>query len=559
MRMQQTCEQCGTAFEVTEDDLTFYDKVSPVFGGKKQAIPAPTLCPDCRFQRRLMFRNDRNFYKRISDKSGKEIITIYSPEKPYTVYDKDEWWSDEWDPRDFGRDVDFSRPFFEQYQELRLQVPRVCLFTSNAENSYYTNHALNMRNCYLIWGGGEDQDCMYGNYIAFCKDTLDGFSLYSCERCYDGIASEQCYDCISFMNCRDCQNCVMVEECSACKHCIGCFGLYRKEFCLFNEQLSEEEWKKRLAELGSFTREKMKLLRDRLDAVKNGKPHRGSHIYASENCTGDNIFNSKNCHYCFDIKDCEDCKFTAFTPKGISTHDATFTAPDGLEMCYYVGSTLGGHRMLFTFLAYYCNFALYSQECHYCNNIFGCASMRHHEYCILNKQYSKEEYEKLTGKLIDHMKETGEWGEYFPPQLAPIAYNESNAIDFFPMAKEEVLKREWLWRDEDPVREEGIRITDIPETIEQADNSITEKVLICETTGKPFKILPQELQFYRLMKLPIPRKHPVARHKDRLARRCPRKLWQRTCTSCNKSMQTNYAPERSEIVYCEECYRKEVY
>ena len=145
----KSCTLCGSQFEISQEDMEFYDRVSPTFDEKKAQIPPPEHCPNCRFRRRLMFRNDRHFYNRKSDYSGKDIITFYSPDKPYKVFDRDEWWADTWNPLDFGRDVDFSRPFLEQFQELRLEVPRVNLIQSNTENSNYTNHALNMKNCYL--------------------------------------------------------------------------------------------------------------------------------------------------------------------------------------------------------------------------------------------------------------------------------------------------------------------------------------------------------------------------------------------------------------------------
>jgi hypothetical protein len=78
-------------------------------------IPPPTLCPDCRQQRRLSFRNERKLYKRKCDATGKDIISIYSPDKPYTVYHQDYWWSDAWEPMDYGRDFDFSRSAIEQF------------------------------------------------------------------------------------------------------------------------------------------------------------------------------------------------------------------------------------------------------------------------------------------------------------------------------------------------------------------------------------------------------------------------------------------------------------
>jgi Zn ribbon nucleic-acid-binding protein len=59
------------------------------------------LCPECRQQRRLSFRNERNLYKRDCDATGKSIISIYSPDKPYKVYNQDFWWSDNWDAMDY--------------------------------------------------------------------------------------------------------------------------------------------------------------------------------------------------------------------------------------------------------------------------------------------------------------------------------------------------------------------------------------------------------------------------------------------------------------------------
>ena len=107
------CKNCSTNFDITDKDLEFYDKVSPVFEWKKYQIPTPTLCCDCRWQRQLAWRNERKLYKRKCDLTGKQIISVYSPDKPYTVYDQKEWWSDKWDPTDYKKEFDFSVPFFE--------------------------------------------------------------------------------------------------------------------------------------------------------------------------------------------------------------------------------------------------------------------------------------------------------------------------------------------------------------------------------------------------------------------------------------------------------------
>ena len=103
------CRKSGKEFIVTDQDQQFYKRID---------VPLPTLCPEERMKRRVSFRNDKNFYKRDCDLCKKSFVTIYSPDKKYPVYCNDCFWSDKWDPRDFGMEFDFNRPFFEQFKEL---------------------------------------------------------------------------------------------------------------------------------------------------------------------------------------------------------------------------------------------------------------------------------------------------------------------------------------------------------------------------------------------------------------------------------------------------------
>ena len=116
--------------------MEFYSKISPAFpsfgvtktrdgvvASKRYTIPPPTLCPDCRQQRRLTFRNERKLYKRKCDATGKDIVSNYSPDKPYTIYTQEYWWSDKWDAMSYGREFDFSRSAMEQMEELQKSVP----------------------------------------------------------------------------------------------------------------------------------------------------------------------------------------------------------------------------------------------------------------------------------------------------------------------------------------------------------------------------------------------------------------------------------------------------
>ncbi len=526
--MEKICEQCNSQFEISQADLDFLQKISPVFDGKKHQIPPPKACPVCRQQRRLAFRNERVLYSRKCDLSGKSIISIYSPDKPYKVYDQEEWWSDKWDALSYGRDFDFSKIFSEQLRVLYKDVPHVSLYNTNVENSYYTNYALNQKNCYLVFGAGNNEDCLFGKFIVYCKNVVDSLSVYSCEFCYEGIASEKCYGCKYFVNCRNCSDCLMTEDCSGCKNCIACFGLRAKEYCIGNKQFTKEEYEKSAEDYKELTEEKIKKLQTILDDLKSKLPHVQSHIYASENCTGDGLYNCKNCTDAFDCKDSEDCKNIYFSPKTIETQDCAFCAPDGVRFCYNVCSIVNLESSMTNFFVWHGSDIYYSMDCHNCNNIFGCVGLRNKKYCILNKQYSKEEYEKLVSKIIDHMQGAGEWGEYFPYKIMQFSYNETIAQEYLPLNKEQAIALGATWKD------------DRKET-------------------KEFKLIPQELKFYERMGLPKPTKHPDQRHFDRLKKHNFIHLFNRTCDKCGAEIKTIHSPDSPEIVYCENCYMKEVY
>jgi hypothetical protein len=180
------------------------------------------------------------------------------------------------------------------------------------------------------------------------------------------------------------------------------------------------------------------------------------------------------------------------------------------------------------------------------------------QYCILNKQYTKEEYFALKEKIIEHMRKTNEYGEFFPSEICPFGYNETIAMDCFPASKEEVLKMGFQWRDPE-VKEVQPQTCEIPDSIGDVKDSITNEVLVCAECNKNFKIISQELKLYRQMAIPVPHVCSACRHIKRMKKLDPPELWERKCAKCGETMHTCYAPNRPETIYCEKCYLKEVY
>ncbi len=553
------CKQCLSPFEIYIEDRVLLKQLAPVIGGKRFELPEPTFCPDCRRQRRLAFRNERHLYHRKSDLSGKQIISIYAPDSPFKVLDQEEWWGDKWDPAKYGRDFDFNRPFADQFYELNLAVPHMSLYTKNTDNAYYSNFTLDSKNSYLVYGCTGSEDIFFSKFMYQCRDIMDSYSLFNCERCYEGIASEKCFNCQFFMGCRNCSGSLMIEECDGCKNCMMCFGLKNKEYYVLNEFVGKERYKQMSKELGQLSHAKLTLMRQQFDGLKSKLPRIQSHLYASENCSGDMLFNCKNCFNCFDITGAENCRYCIITNHAVGCMDVSYASPYPPQFSYELCSSTGTQSSMGTFLCWNCHFTFYSIECQSCRDCFGCVGLKNKQYCIFNKQYSKGEYEALAPRLIEHMRQTKEWGEYFPVRISHFAYNETIANEHQPMNRAAVFDRGWKWRDEPEAKAYKGPALIIPDSISDVTDTICDQILTCERTGKPYKIIPQELKFYREQGLPIPRLCPDARHYARIKRKNPYQLWERPCANCQKSIQTNYASDCSEKVYCEACYLKQVY
>ena len=185
------------------------------------------------------------------------------------------------------------------------------------------------------------------------------------------------------------------------------------------------------------------------------------------------------------------------------------------------------------------------------------------KYCILNKQYEKEEYEKLKEKIIENMKKEGIYGDFISPELSPFGYNETLAQEYIPMEEKDAKEKGFNWQKETTgtYGKETIKENQMPETIGEVTEGILKEILVCENCKKNFRITKSEFDFYKRMNLPLPHKDFECRHKERMSKRNPRKLWHRKCMKegCQNEFETAYSPDRPETIYCEKCYQQEVY
>ncbi|MFA5773583.1 MAG: hypothetical protein WC908_02845 [Candidatus Paceibacterota bacterium] len=564
------CQNCKNDFTIESDDFSFYEKIK---------VPAPTFCPECRMIRRMTWRNERSFFKRDCDFTGKPIITMFHPEANVKIYDHDVWWSDKWEPTDYGMDYDFSRPFFKQYQELLSKVPLQNLGNNRCINSPYCNHCADCKNCYLVYASYLAEDILYSQGAGSLKSCIDTYSIMKSEQCYEDVLCDSLYQVNFSFGSDQSINSSFLKECINCQECICCINLRNKKYCIFNKQYTKEEYLKIKESLDFGSYKVLSEFKKQYKEFILKFPCKYAGILKSPDSSGDCILNSKNVKQSFDIYgDIEDSKYVAH---GLGAKDSYDVYGFGAgAFLLYEGVDIGirGSNNYFCVLNHGSINTQYTYMCYNAKNLFGCIGIRKGEYCILNKKYSKEKYEELVPKIIEHMNNMPyidnkgriyKYGEFFPSELSPFAYNETIAQEYFPKTKNEIENDGYLYR-KSPKREYKTTINskDLLDNINEVNDNIIDEIIACPNNGneltlctQAYRIVKDELTFLRRYNIALPRYCPNCRHYERLSQRNPMKLWHRKCMKegCNNEFETSYAPERPEIIYCEKCYQKEVY
>ncbi|MFA6585930.1 MAG: zinc-ribbon domain containing protein [Candidatus Paceibacterota bacterium] len=564
------CQSCESEFTIAKEDLNFYEKIK---------IPLPTWCPECRNKRRMSWRNERTLYKRVCDATQKNIISMFSPYEKLIVYERDNWWKENFNVLENGQDIDFNKSLFIQFKELFSKVPLPSLLNENITNSSFCNCVHNTKNGYLLFASMETENVFYSTRVIGAKDSVDVFGGFNQEMCYENIMCDKSQRLFFSERSAECFDSMFLCDCRNLSNCLGCVNLRNVSYNIFNKQYSKEAYKKILNDLKLNTHSGLHKFKKEFDIFKKTLPKKYANILRCYSVTGDNITNSKNCRYCFDAyKDLENCAFAVHSI-GLKDSQDGYGVGDNAEQLYEaIDSGVNASNLFSTICVHDSHDLAYCYNCHNSSYLFFCSGLRNKQYCILNKQYTKEQYEELVPKIIQCMNNMPyidskgriyKYGEFFPPELSPFCYNETIAQEYFPLTKEKALEEGYKWKEKEERNYQiDIKTGDIPNDIKEVNDSIINKVIECEHKGicneqctEAFKIIKDELFFYKRMKLPLPRLCPNCRHSNRLKQRNPLKLWHRKCMKegCKNEFETSYSPNRQEIIYCEKCYQQDVY
>ncbi len=553
------CQNCHGSFVIEPEDFTFYKKIS---------VPPPTWCPMCRFKRRLAFRNEKYLHRRSCGLCSKKIISVYAEDVKFPVYCQKCWWSDEWDPRDYSIDYDANRKFLEQFEELHNNIPHEAMHGYNNVNCEYSNNVIHSKDAYLSSVIIKSENILYSRFTIESRDCISCFYVTQCEECirtFRGGFCSRCVDCNVVENCTDMY---FTSHSTGCSFCYGCINLRNKKYYIFNESYSKEEYHNRLNKLLKLPYDEQKR---QVDEFYKTQIQRGSIFFHSTNVSGQEIYYSKNIRHSTMLNFVSDSAY-CFEATSYSRNNETVNNLYDCDIVadiawgYEIGAGGKSHNVKFGIITDDSINLEYSMFCYGCEDMFGCFGMRKMKYGILNKIYTKEEYEKLKKQIVAEMIKTNDYGEFFPTSLSPFAYNETLGSIFFPLTKEDAIRQGYKWR-ESPER----------------NYQIGRDVLQCEhnescneNCTKAFRVMPYEKQLAQKLKVQLPLTCPNCRFAEQLRNLKFFQLNKRRCQCdygvyknftqhqhhpegrCPNEFETSYSLERKETVYCEECYQAEV-
>ncbi len=548
--INKICSDCKSEFKIDSGDLNLYEKVG---------IELPTLCFLCRTKLLFAFWPYGKFRKGVSDLSGESFITILPAKPRYPIFTLSEWHSDKWDPLVFGQEYIPNKSFFEQLKGLQEKVPRPHQMGSKNTGCDWCDDVWTSKNCYLSRSMIDCEDLFYSYRNISVKNSIDMVICYDCEKSF-GCAN--CYNSFRLFystHSRDCIDSYFLYDCRNCQNCFMSWNLRNKQYCIRNKQYTKEEYEKEISKIKLDSYENVQKLKEEFERIiKEEVVHRENFNLKSYNSTGDYLSEVKDCTNCFtfsESKNCRNCVRGMSQESNIDvigsfqvelSGNCCSCQPSGYALKYCLNSPS--------------RYSEYLDQCIECEYCFGCVGLKKKKYCILNKQYTKEEYEGLKNKIISDMREQGEYGKFLPYNMAICEFNLSNSILYFPnTTKENILENNGYWAEMDESHIEGISALDLPDSVDETREDITTTALVCPETGWRFNISQNEYAFHKANKIPLPRHHFDVRIKNRLKYFTVLKSYPHKCFYCKVDIMAYYPPEWGyQKIACEECYKQNI-
>ena len=451
----------------------------------------------------------------------------------------------------------FQNRFFSQLKALENRVPHYARMVLRNENCDFCNNASDNKNGYLIFNTRRSEDCFYCENVVSCRDCVDCTQCGDSELCFDCVGCNRCYQVQSSLDCDDCNESSFLLNCRSCTQCFACVNLRHQRYYIFNEQHTEKQYLDFINGINLSSHSEREKWSQKALGFWRGHPRPHETTRMTEDVSGNYIFESRNVHdsalirkgenlrYCFnlfdEVRDCYD--YSSYGDRCELVYE-----------CMRCGN--GIFNLLFCFYCYndcsnltYCTLLAGSEDC------FGCVGLQNKRYCILNKQYSRDDYFELVGRIIKHMESTGEWGQFFPLGFSPFPYNHSFAMRYFPVTKDQA-EALGLWWYEKPSADapNALNVKELTDSPPESDSAL---IVRSELSGRIFRITSTDIKYLRRFTAPLPRKAYDERMNERARRMGGLQLFDQTCAASGSSLRSTIPENSGWIIWDKEEHERE--
>jgi len=541
----------GLPFDILPEELALRKKLG-VEG-------SPQFHPVFRFMQLGAFWQHWNLFKRKCDKTGQQIISVFSEDCPYPVWHKDEWIKNADPP---GADFIEGQPVFPQLWDFFRRSPIAHNMGAGNENCEYTDDVWYSKNCYLFHSALECEDCRYCYRTIKGKDSMYAAFGFQCERTFDLVYSHSCFNVLFVLSCWDCRDSAFLYDCRGCSHCFLCSNMRNAQYCFGNEQLSKEAYEAKVREWDLSSQKMYGRAKQAFQSMLRERAwHRASFIERSDRSTGNYIDHSKNAQNCYFVDDTED-SINVMRTTGCKDCLDSISPAVNVQLVYYSCTVQDQcYDVQYGYNLGQCKWMEYCAHCFQCQHCFGCCGLTGKKYYIFNKPFAEADYEREKQRIIDSMKSTGEYGKFFPGFFAANPYDESISGFYWPLDVESAKKYGFRLSAKTPVRPSvALDVSGIPDLSDQAQTSLSKETFWDEKAKRPFQIQAADMTFAQEIGAPLPTSFYARRLQENF-RMVPFNgmLRKASCGKCQKEVQTSWPGEFDGRIVCEDCYLKEVY
>jgi hypothetical protein len=424
----------------------------------------------------------------------------------------------------YGRDYDPQKPFFEQLEILRQTVPVATLFAyGSRENSDYANCVINSKNSYLSMTVVNAEDVCYSVSIKDGSSRVFNSVMArdNCENIYQSIGIIQSYNVFYSKYCHNCTDIRFCSNCIGCTHCLFCDDMENASYCIQNKQYTEQEYKQKKKELLDANKHKFYATYIALSSkAKN---------LVSENVTGQLLIECSDVqdgYYSYKIQD----GHNTFLVWGLEWDEHIYNmfvgwAPTSTHMYGSVLWWMYSENVYSCFMFDNCNnvwYSVYMADCSFC---FGCVGLKNKQFCIFNKQYTKEDRFTTVEMILSWLEKDGLLWNFFPATMNPFYFNDTAAalltnVDAVKIQSDWYLRRDEAIKADIPPSADVVKISELDDyewfdtTWNRSINpDILQKIIIDEQCNY-YRIVKMEYDFLVKYWLPLPRKHRLERMKE---------------------------------------------